>query len=365
MSRFRQNGIIIVSIAALVLIAGATVAGFGISRARRMSRIMVAIVTPSSPDQELIEILDTALRLGDLGVSSTRKTAIEPVLVDSDESPARWDTVIAPVNTALDTAFYIAIDPFVLIANNLAGNSPAEIPGATIGELASWLGGLDTDAWTPLTISGDEKLDFAAFIMYLAGEMLDVPSFDALWSYVSDPVYREDADAVDQFLPSLSPVVERIQAWRSAGILADNWTDWDHLAVRQRILDGRAAVTFSLRSAYKGFEWQDQRNLSLLRLPTGEKRRQYRMIGRAIAMIRGEGPRADGFEPMLEVLRGSILQLPIEEHSLWSPVAIDGAPINREHRDIVQWFRGASGYLAIDQRIADHVLFERLHILLR
>lgn len=181
---------------------------------------------------------------------------------------------------------------------------------------------------------------------------------------------RSEADIepdqrTEKLLEALSPVVSLLEEWKERGILAFNWTNWDRIAVRHAQRTGRAAAAFQARSTYKAQTWDEAFHLRLHQLPVGPERRTYRMIGRAVSAMPGEGPRADATEAARHFLRSRGTQHTIESQTDWTPVAIEGSPINREHRDIVRWFEGASEYIVLSEDVASHPLVERLHRLLR
>jgi hypothetical protein len=89
------------------------------------------------------------------------------------------------------------------------------------------------------------------------------------------------------------------------------------------------------------------------------------MIGPALTVTQGRGPRADATEAVRALLRVGDVQLRLEQQTPWSPVAIGTAPLNADHRDIVRWFTGSGAYVVVDAETAAHPLFQALHLALR
>ncbi|MBT3271697.1 MAG: hypothetical protein HN368_00975 [Spirochaetales bacterium] len=367
----KRKTLAIVGAATLIVLAAATAGGLAFAKSRRMSHLKIGIVTPQFSDESLLQLIEATLLTEGPELFTEIKTNVRTTRIES--LAGDWDVLIAaagalagvPADAPVDRGEYIAIDPYVLITNKKAGNAPTAVPGANISELTAWLENLDTAVWTPFVIAGDEKTHFASFLLYLAGELVEESSYNDLLSFLSDSDSLVDEDILNSYLLLLNPVIDLLQSWKSKGILVFNWTDWDNIAVQQRILDGNAAVTFSKRSYYKLLVWTDRVDLTVQRLPTGDNRRNYRMLGDALLLSKGDGRRSEGFGPIRELLTTSVFQLPIEEATSWTPVILAGPPLNINHRDIVGWFTNASDYLVFDPGQLEHELFERLHFQLR
>ena len=81
--------------------------------------------------------------------------------------------------------------------------------------------------------------------------------------------------------------------------------------------------------------------------------------------MHGTGPGADSRDEVKRLLLEGVFQQQVESESIWSPVLIEGPPLDREHRDSVRWHQGAADYLVIGRQTLEHPLFPRLHFLLR
>lgn len=268
----------------------------------------------------------------------------------------------------------IAVDPYLIVTDQRAGSPPLEGPASTLPEMAAWLGGLDTERWTPFVVAGDNEQDFAAFTLYLAGELLSRDAYNTVHAALTEP---DSETPVERLVTAMQPVIDYLRQWKAQGIVAFNWTDWDRIAVReaqrevQREAQGEAqrqagaAATFQPRSVHKGSAWEEAFHLDPQLPPVGPQRRSFRMVGPAIAVAPGRGPRADLTPAAIDALRGGGAQHAVETESSWTPVAREQAPVNRVHRDLVRWFASAEAYVVVTERVAEHPLFDRLHQLLR
>jgi hypothetical protein len=263
-----------------------------------------------------------------------------------------------------------------MVVDQRAGQSPLEQPGATLDALAAWLSELNRDAWIPMVVAGDEELDFAAFILYLSRELLEPEQAAILGGelrrFATAAGRRGDGgdadvapERIEELVEMLQPVTALVQEWKERELVVFNWTNWDHIALRQAQLDGRAAVAFQRRSDFKDRQWEEAFYLRLRLPPVGPDARAFRMIGGAVSLTEGEGPRADAAEALQDLVLASELQHGLEAESPWSPVRLEGAPINREHRDVVRWYQSSEAYWPIDERTAAHPLFRRMHQVLR
>lgn len=160
-------------------------------------------------------------------------------------------------------------------------------------------------------------------------------------------------------------VLSTLASWKSNGILAYNWTDWDSIAVADALDRGDAVTGFLRRSRFDELSRQTRLGYAVYRPPSGLGRRSYRMTGSAVALIAGDGDRNDNTDLVASLLFASHIQQRIETDTGLTPARLEGAPVNREHRDIVRWISGAERFYSIGPEIAAHPLFRRLHQLLR
>ncbi len=283
------------------------------------------------------------------------------------------DVLIAPAPGGTAPATVVAADPYLFTLDQRAGVSPLEGGGGNLRDFEGWLGTLNRDKWLPLAVAGEEKLDFAAFVLYFARELLPSESFAILLNQLGMGTgprpaagwTNDDAERVEAMVQRLEPVINTLNGWKEQGLLAINWTNWDRIAVENAQINGRAAATFQRRSEVRSLDWEGSFHLRLRLPPVGPERRVYGLLGRAVSVTGGEGPRADAAGEAREVLLNQATQNAIEAESSWSPVRLEGAATNSEHRDVVRWIRGAEPFLLLDERVAEHPLLRRVHQLLR
>lgn len=351
--------------AAAVLGAAGMLVVRGVANARRMREIRVRVDLP--PEEDLARLVTARLERSPGDVDEESRV----VVIESGDA----DVVIGPAHGVADGArngsrdVVIAVDPYVIIVDKRAGEAPTAGTGATIPAFAEWLDALDRDLWTPFVVAGDDPVDFAAFTLYLAGEVLAEDDFElvlsALAGWVAAGSDSEDSQAADAPASRLTPVVDELQRWRNRGLVAVNWTDWDDTAARRALRTGSSAAAYRRRSDLGALTFSQAFYLDAQRPPVGAGRRSYRLFGNAVAVQPGPGPRADAADGVLRLLREGEFQTSIEEETQYSPVLIAGSPLNRSHRDIVRWYQGAEEMIVVDERVADHPVFRRLHTVLR
>lgn len=228
----------------------------------------------------------------------------------------------------------VAVDPYVLVRDQRAGESVPAGPAETFAELATWLEGLDQDRWIPLLVSGNSPEDFAAFILYVAEAVLPPAEFAEL---TGSP---DGAGAsTEQRLDLAAPVVRLLDDWKDAGLLVFNWTNWDRLALRTAQRDARAAV---IAAAAAGTSAAGTSTAASSRPQAAD----------AVAAVR-------------RILLDDPVQRAVETDTPFSPVRLAAAAVNREHRDVVRWFQGSRSYRPITPELAAEPLFKRLRQLLR
>jgi hypothetical protein len=363
-----------VSLSLLVLGALAVALPVLISRRARLGRINVFL---QAGEGEPYGVLGAALSsLG--GESEAGPEGTLHLYRSSQElPPGERDVIVAPAQYGSDRDRLVAVDPYLLTLDRRAGTSPLQEPGNNLSDLTAWLGSLDTGARTPFVIAGEREQDFAAFILYLSGELLGQDARESLLGELRNAslaargerapteAMAGDVEAIEALLEELTPVLDHLAAWKEAEILAFNWTNWDRIALEQSIRDAQAAVAFHRRSELESLSWEEKFHLRVRLPPVGPSRRLYSMVGYGISVTSGEGPRADAAEAVTALLRNPGTQEAIESETAWSPVALEGTPINREHRDVVRWVAGAQEYLLLEPAVVEHPLFRRTHQLLR
>jgi len=268
----------------------------------------------------------------------------------------------------------VAVDPYVLVRDQRAGESVPAGPAETFAELATWLEGLDQDRWIPLLVSGNSPEDFAAFILYVAEAVLPPAEFAEL---TGSP---DGAGAsTEQRLDLAAPVVRLLDDWKDAGLLVFNWTNWDRLALRTAQRDARAAVSFQRRSLLKTLSGSESFHLEMVLPPVAASRRGYTMSGAAVIAAAAAGTSAagtstaassrpqaaDAVAAVRRILLDDPVQRAVETDTPFSPVRLAAAAVNREHRDVVRWFQGSRSYRPITPELAAEPLFKRLRQLLR
>ncbi len=284
--------------------------------------------------------------------------------------PPDRDVVVGEANFGDPASSLVAADPFVLVTDQRFGPAPMERTEATLLDLEEWLTSLGTSTRHPLVVAGDTPLDFAAFILYLAGELSDDETLDrverALDEYAgSSSAEPPSQDEVESLIGDLETVVTLLEDWTARGILAFNWTNWDHIAVRQAFREGTAAVGFQQRSRISSWSRQERFHLRVQLPPVGPDRRTYRMTGVGVAVLAGDGPSAEGADGIRSVFLQSEVQHAIETETTFTPVRLGSDPVNREHRDMVRSIEGAADYVMVSEAVAAHPMFRRLHQLLR
>jgi len=278
----------------------------------------------------------------------------------------RFGSAAAPyVTTRL-----LASDPFLLFLDDRTDDHPFAQNGASLIETSEWLRSLDRDRWIPLVVAGEEDLDFAAFTLYMAGETLAPEAFTAVLQDLQEDLASVDAETATEtelaaLLAAFAPVVERLSSWVAEGILPFNWTNWDYIAVRQAQDNGRAALSFQRRSRYKERSWQNRIHFQPILPPVAPDRRSYQLFGQGLTLWRGGMDQSAQGQRLEAAVLADPIQNQIEMESSWTPVALEGTPVNREHMEVLRWLRNAEEYIVIDRALADHPLFSRLHRLLR
>lgn len=268
------------------------------------------------------------------------------------------------------TTRLLANDPFLLFLDDRTGNHPFTQTGASLTETSRWLRSLDRDRWIPLLVAGEEALDFAAFTLYMAGETLPPAAFSELVQDLGEDLAAVDTETVTEaeletLLAAFAPVVERLRSWVAEGILPFNWTNWDYIAVSQAQDNGRAALSFQRRSLYKERSWQNRIHFQPILPPVAPDRRSYRLFGQGLALQSRGRDQTEHLERLQAAVLTDPIQQEIETETGWTPVALAGTPVNREHVEVLRWFRNAEEYIVVDRALAAHPLFTRLHQLLR
>lgn len=370
----KRRRLLIVSLSLLVLAAMAVALPVVISRRARMMRINVV---NAGGERLPYALFADALRFLDGESETDLGGTIELYSSPGELPPEERDVLITPASYGVPRDRLVAVDPYILTLDRRAGESPLQQPGSSITDLTSWLDSLDTDSWTPFVVAGERREDFAAFILYLSGELLGADRREAVRSELRQTsraargerspteAMTGDPESLEALMQQLLPVVELLREWKEAEILVFNWTNYDRIALEQAIREGRAAVIFQRRSELDSLLWEETFHLRMRLPPVGPSRRLYSMVGYGISVSPGDGARSDATEVVAFLLRRPAVQDAIESESSWSPLVQEGTPINREHRDVVRWIAGAQEYLVLESAVVDHPLFRRLHQILR
>ena len=370
--------------AAVAIVAVATFSVIRrVAETRRLQEIRVEVDLPGAPQLESLvtnTLRGTVAAPDDestLIVSTKDRTADSSQVKDPGAGePSRSsqpDVRVGYVNSA--SARLIAFDPYVLVVDQRVGSDLLNA-AFSLADFADAAAAAGVPTRLPLAVAGDEPVDFAAFLLYLAGELLPSERFDTIVASLRDSAQLRSAEPAAsatamseaefaEAIAALAPVLALLDSWRRRGILAVNWTDWDDVAVRQALRGGGSVAAFRRRGELTAVGHTDAFSLRTARLPVGEGRRSYRLYGTAVAAAPADGPRADAAPLLTDVLLSGSVQDAIERETAFSPVALEGDPLNRSHRDIVRWYRNAERLVVVDDSIAAHPLFERLKILLR
>jgi hypothetical protein len=369
----RRQLILGVIAVAVLLIAGATVGtATAILRARRLREVRIVLGT--GIDREMVSVLRDGITGTSLAVSDGRFATVRFMDATEDPSEREWDLLVSERMATDGSESVFGVDPYVLAIRRDSTAPALFSQNMTITQFTRLLAAVEAPDRTRLVVEGDDLRDFAAFILYLAGEILDAPSFENLVGYLrpngssdsTEPQQESvDAEAVEKWISRMTPVVAELERWRSMGILAANWTDWDRIAGRKALRDGEAVAVFTLRSDIKRLAWENRTDLAIFRPPSGEARLQYRMYGRSVDLRRGDGVRSDAYPVFLALVTEETFQNRIEADTPLTPVALTDSPINREHLDVVRWYTRAEEFVPIDPALAAHPLFTRLHQILR
>ena len=381
--RRRRTRILLGVVGVLAIIAIAAGAA-GLLRQRRLGEVYVDLSPLRShdggaPTDSVARIVAEALEAA--GQSEPGQATPAPRVVGTDPGNPRNDDEEIDVRVGPASSGIIAHDPYVLAIDNRLIELPSDL---TLPLFESTLLSIGPNV-TPLAVAGDEPVDFASLVVYLAGEISPTASYDSLREQLFDSVVEGSETGratgsdpernvpgggagsidTDRLVAELQPVVDLLSRWKDAQLLVFNWTDWDAAALQDAIAGERAGVYFLRRSTLKQLPWSERFHLSVHRLPTGADRRSYRQIGRALGVQPASGPRRDAAGHVSQMVRSDPVQSRIESQTPWSPVALDGSPINREHQDVVRWYSNAAAYTMIDADVAESELFRRIHAVLR
>lgn len=280
---------------------------------------MRKIVTETIPPDSGIVIREEDSRTeADVVLTATGGAGVLPAKADIGGSADKSTTGIT-----------IAADPYVFVYDHRFGTPPDPL---SIPEFSSYLVAIPRSFGFPLVVAGDEE-DFAALYLYL----------------------REE-------LNGSGMVLELLQAWRDAGILPQNWLDYDETALLDTIRSGGAATYIMRRSAVKALPKEERFYLRIRGLPVGEGNLQTREVGSRFELVPGSGPRNDAFQAVAALLLTDEVQTRLEEETVWSPVALEGAPLNREHRDIVRRLRTSAEFIDVTPELLAEAREEHIRL---
>ena len=358
----RKSGRLIVTglIAATVLLAGTVVLiGYNRQVSLRMGQILVAVDPGFRARHPALRAIHESLIRQE---AASLPDPEAPVLrfADADALPRHQpeaDVVLGPTGQA------VAWDPLVLATDQRRLQLPERL---TLEQLAAALGGIGVDNTDDgrvqqgsLVVAGDDPVVFAALIMYLSGEILGDNALRDLHRHLAQPSEAGEGSQLD-WLDRLSPVLERLSAWRSSGILAENWTNVDAASLRnllrQQRVNPRYAAFLMPRSRLSGLSFEERFHLRVVALPPSETSRSVRAIGSVAGVSPAAGPRNDAVGLLVEHWHAGPVQERIERDTPWTPVVLEGAPLNREHRDMVRAYRIAGVRVNLTTVGTDHPL---------
>ncbi|MBI9101742.1 MAG: hypothetical protein JEY99_04965 [Spirochaetales bacterium] len=363
MDNSKKLKVIIIIVAVTILIVLLLIIPPALAKQRRLKEIYIDLSDLDPVDSLFFTELDLFLENNSIDLINEAESNLYILNGTEISTLENSDLSIKRANLNSDRSNFIAFNSYVLIADTRWGQSPTKNRGASISQLNDWLVNLNPSISPSVIVAGDEEEDFAAFILYLAGELLEDSSFHQLIDYLHEGNSNNENDS--NWLVQLEPVLNQINNWRNKGILAANWTNWDFIALENTMETGKAPLTFELRSRYKAMDWNSRFHLESHPLPMGAGQNQSILSGQAIVLEEGFGVRADIHSSFTKKLQNSAFQETIEEGTNWSPVSIPAKLLNREHRDIVRLYESATFFNLITTELAMHPLFERMHIALR
>lgn len=352
--------------ALLIVLIGSIGLAVALVRFRRMNQVYLSL----SPDAESLRSGGLADILLD-GLASLQDELVQTEVHDDTDIIV---TTRSPLGRSTRSR-RLAMDPLVLVFDNryVAGaDEYYDRDSFSILELESLVSSGQPTEGSPsrsaLVVAGDDPETFAAFVMALGGELLDEDTYERAASLLSAPPgegFTDDDTRPTDLEDAFAPVIGVVLGWRSRGILPANWTDLDTTAVDYILSRGDAAAAILFRSVLDDYSFDERFHLRSAPTPVGPGRSDIRIVGRAVSLVAGSGPRADALESVSAALLDGTVQRRIREETSWTPVALEGPPIDREHRDLVRWYGRADRFTTIDTTMAAHPFFDRLHFLLR
>lgn len=308
----------------------------------------------------LAEILRAEIA-ADAGTPSDRDGTVLR-LFEPDDPPRHApqpDVIVGPGGAA------IAWDPYILALDRRRIALP---PGATLDQLEAALetgrAPAGSRATPPLVVAGDHRRDFTAFTAYLAGELLPEAGVEDLrTTTVAAPA--ADAAEAERLLATLDPVAETVTAWTDAAVLAGNWTNVDRVGLGRAVTEGDGDAFFVPRSFVKQLAFSDAFNLRITPLPVAPGRRSGQAVGTMIGVSPGAGPRRAAHVAVRDRLIAGDVQREIETATAWSPVVLDGPPVNAAHRAVVRMFAVTARRTDLSRWNGESALIERFHRRLR
>ncbi len=344
------------------LIAILTLGVFTIIRIQRLSKIFITI-SPSIAELESLSSIYTDALDSDFTIEEKeRSIRIYPY----QERPERnnLDMRIGITAPMYSNSIYISQDPYLIISDKRLENTET-LSNSTLHEFTQWLSRQYQNTSRRLIIAGNNPLDFASLICYLASELLTSADFRDLYTYIQSSHEIASQEDIEEHLEVLSPVINLLTQWKEEELLPYNWTNYERIAARTALNNNTASAVFAARSFYKSLTFNEQFHLETYLPPTGVGRRNYRLTGQSISIQPGNGPNSETVHNVSGLLLSADVQESIESETLWSPVSLEGLPLNRPHRDIVRWFRSAEDFIEVTPQIAEHPFFQRLHQVLR
>jgi len=309
--------------------------GGGLSEASTLELILDAL-----PGQDL------ALKLHDL--RSTNKAVdiyIETSGFDFYDLDAKDSTIFA-------------LDPFVLLIDERPSKSLIELADtASLQDFMNELPVFSAGSQVSFGIAGNNDHDLLAFILYLAGEILPADYFGQL--------VKELRSSDGEIPPALADVLQYIRILVQNGVIARNWTNWDHIALLEAMKRQEIMVVFAPRSFFKNLSRDTSRFLLQKRLPGGRGRRSYFLAGAALRLTAEGAFGAGSLHTLTASLRHADFQHELEKGSLMSPVGGVSPFFDLNHRNFVTWVQNAEYYLSIDTTPLSPELMAALRFALR
>lgn len=348
---------IMVGAAASVLVLGVVLGVVGVRNRlieERMGQLLIAVDPVfAAGNPELLQVHRTVIG-----------TSAQLTDVATDELPHMFpvaDLVLADGGTPL------AWDPLVLVVDQRRARPDER---ATLEDLLGALAEVSLPPPAPgqardgsLVVAGDDDRILAGLVLYLTGELLGDVAYRDLYRLLSENA-APDPEASDRWMERLQPVVDQLSRWQADGILAENWINVDPASLANQLGSQQQQARYggfvTLRSRLAGLSFEERFHLRVMPLPTAARSTTRRAVGVVAGLRQGDGPRSTDAAVAAELWMTPDVQESIERNTPWSPIMLQRAPLNREHRDLVRHYRVATTVADLSRISAQHPLLRSL-----